>query len=271
MTRSEPSEVPLGRTGWAGDRYAAAADHHRSFDDWFLAEHPPRATDQVVDAGCGSGEFSRRVARLVPQGRVLGIEPDGSMLAVARQHEAPNLEFRPGRLQDLDRACGPSWADLVVSRAVLHWIPLTEYRRCFEAVRRVLRPGGWFHAESGGTGNVQRLRAILDEVADRLGLEHATVTLPDAGVVLDLLEEAGFEVPLAGVSTVAQRRSFDRDDLLDFIRTQAAVAYGLGGAGDLLERFVGGAGARLEDLRHRDGTYDQTFVRLHLRCRRPPG
>lgn len=252
-----------------GDRYAAAAGHHRSLDDWFLDHHPPRPQDRVVDAGCGSGEFTARLAALVWEGGVIGVEPDPSMLEAARRHEAENLEFRQARVQDLDQACEPSSADLVVSRAVFHWIPLADYRRCYEAVRRVLRPGGWFHAESGGAGNVQRLNKVLDDVAARLGLGPAMVSFPDAGTAFELLEQVGFEIPPAGVTTVAQRRPFAWDQLLGVIRTQASVAYGLGSSDDMFDRFVADTSERVEELRRHDGSYDQTFVRLHVRCRRP--
>lgn len=265
----EVREDPLEARGWEGDRYAQEAAHHRSFDDWFLSQHPPRPRDTIIDAGCGSGEFTARLADLAGEGRVIGVEPDPSMLEAAGRHRAENLEFRRGRLQDLDQICEPSSSDLVVSRAVLHWIPLAEYRGCFEAVRRVLRPGGWFHAESGGAGNVAPLREVLDPVAGELGLEPAAVSFPHAGTALELLEQAGFEIPVAGVTTVAQRRSFDRDALLGFIRTQASVAYGAGADQSVLERFVAAAEQRSDQLRRHDGSYDQTFVRLHVRCRRP--
>lgn len=254
---------------WAGDAYPAEASHHRSVDDWFLEQHPPQPADVVVDAGCGSGEFTARLAEEVPDGHVTGVEPDASMLAAARRHQATNLEFRQAPLQGLDQVCEPSSADLIVSRAVFHWVPLSEYPRCYEAVYRVLRRGGWFHAESGGSGNVQRLREVLDAVAAELGLASATVTFPHADVAFELLERAGFEIPPAGVTTVAQRRTLDWNQLLGFIRTQASVAYGVGSSGPLLDRFVDAAGRRAEELRRHDGSYDQTFVRLHVRCRRP--
>jgi SAM-dependent methyltransferase len=254
---------------WSGTTYAGAAAHHRRVDDWFLAQHPVRETDHVVDAGCGSGEFSARLASLVPRGTVVGVEPDPSMLAAAQRHEAPNLAFRAGRLQDLDRVCEPGSVDLVVSRAVFHWLPLEAYHETYATILRVLRPGGWLHAESGGTGNVDRLRGLLDEVAARMGLPPASVTFPDAGTALELLEDAGFELPWAGVTTVAQRRPFDRDGLLGLVRTQAAMAYGLGADHSRLSSFGAAAEAELDRLRRRDGSYDQTFVRLHVRARRP--
>jgi trans-aconitate 2-methyltransferase len=261
----EPTVAP---PGWAGRDYAMEAGHHRTFDDWFLSQHPPGPRDRVVDAGCGSGEFTARLAHLVPEGHVVGVEPDRSMLAAAGRHEAPNLEFRQGRFQELDRVCGRASADLVVSRAVLHWLPLGDYRACFAAARSTLRPGGWLHVESGGAGNVERLRAVLDDVAAGFGVDPARVSFPDPGVVLELLEEVGFDLPVSWVSTVAQRRSFDRDQLLGFVRTQASMAYDLGPSSDLHDRFVAVVGERLEELRRHDGSFDQTFVRLHVLCRR---
>lgn len=87
-------------------------------------------------------------------------------------------------------------------------------------------------------------------------------------MVLDLLEQARFEVPPSGVTTVAQRRAFDRDQFMGFVRTQAAMAYGIGSSDDLLPRFIAGVTDRLEELQRHDGSYDQTFVRLHVLCRR---
>lgn len=256
--------------GWAGDAYAQASSHHRVYDDWFLAQKPPAPTDRVIDAGCGSGEFTAVLAGLVPDGHVIGVDPDPSMLDAARRHDAANLEFRQGRIQDLDQVCEPASADLVVSRAVFHWIPFDDYLRCYQAIFTVLRPGGWLHAESGGAGNVHAFRPLLNEVAAQLGLHRETATFPTAGPVLDLLEQVGFDVPASGVTTVAQRRPFDREQLLAWVRTQAYVAYGVEPADDLHNQFVAAVAERLDEARRHDGSYDQTFVRLHVLARRPP-
>ena len=43
------------------------------------------ATDNVLDVGCGAGWLSRRIARLVPQGRVVGMDVSDQMVRVARR------------------------------------------------------------------------------------------------------------------------------------------------------------------------------------------
>jgi trans-aconitate methyltransferase len=258
-----------GQPAWEGRAYRPFAAHHRSYDDWFLARHAPDPGHDVVDAGCGTGEFTSRLAELVVEGSVVGIEPDPSMLAEAEARAGGNLRFRAGRLQELDAACGEASADLVVSRAVLHWVPLDDHPDCYAAVRRVLRPGGWFHAESGGHGNVRRVEALLDDIAAGHGIGPATVDFPDPGTVMELLEQAGFHIPEDGVTTAAQRRSFDREQLVGFLRTQAVLAYLPQAPPGTHEPFLAEVADRADELRRHDGTYDQTFVRLHILCQRP--
>jgi SAM-dependent methyltransferase len=253
---------------WHGGDYARHSGHHRAFDDWFLARHRPSGADVVVDLGCGSGEFSARLASMVPQGRVIGVDPDESMLSSAAHHAAPNLEFRPGSAEALDEVVAPSSVDAVVSRAMLHWLPLDRYLRCFEAVRTVLRPGGVLHSESAGAGNVAGIVALVDTVASEHGLPVLDA-FPDPGQVLELLETAGFEMADDGVRTVAQRRAFTREELVGMLRTQAAVALNLRAPSWVADRLVDEVVAGVDRLRRHDGTFDQTFVRLEILARSP--
>jgi trans-aconitate methyltransferase len=248
--------------GWDGRAYAEAAGHHRALDDWFLERHRPAPGDRVVDVGCGSGEFTARLAALVPSGSVLGVEPDPSMVEAARRREAPNLAFVRAPAQELDEVVPAASVDLVVSRAAFHWIPLADQLRCYEAVRNVLRPGGTFHAESGGAGNVARFVAVTDSVAEALGSPPAATTFMDAATAFELLEDAGFTPGPDAVRTVAQRRPFTREQLLAMVRTQAVNGYRLDE--DQRDRFVAGVERRADELRRSDGTFDQTFVRLEV-------
>lgn len=111
----------------------------------------------------------------------------------------------------------------------------------------------------------------MDEIASQygLGVGADVLTFPHPAVVLELLEEAGFDVLEEGVRTVAQRRRFDRDGLIGFLRTQAAAVY-IGGASDEVRgAFLDEVTKRADEFRRADGSYDQTFVRLEVLCRAP--
>ncbi len=69
-----------------------------------------RAGETVVDLGCGGGKICYITAQVVgPQGRVIGVDLNPDMLALARTHQREvaakvgydNVEFRRGRIQDL--------------------------------------------------------------------------------------------------------------------------------------------------------------------------
>jgi hypothetical protein len=151
---------------------------------------------------------------------------------------------------------------------MLHWLPISRYPRCFQAVFRILRPGGWFHSESAGAGNVAAMVKLLDETASANGLPP-TPPFPDAGTVFDMVEAAGFAIPEDGVRTVAQRRPFNREGLVGLLRTQAGLAITRHAPDDAAEELLNAVVAKVDQLRRSDGSYDQTFVRLEILTYRP--
>lgn len=253
---------------WTGQEYSTAAEHHREFDDWFLERLRPKPTDVVVDVGSGSGEFTAQIAELASEGTVTGVEPDPSMLEAARRHVEPNLRFVQGSAEELDRIIDPSSVDLVISRAVLHWIPLERYPRVFEAAYDVLRPGGWFHSESAAAGNGAKMIEFVNRLADKFGVPPPEA-FPDPGTVFDIVEQAGYMIPMEGVRSVVQRRSFGAEQISSFVKTQVAVLLTRGVDAELSADIVDEALRSVDELRRPDGTFDQTFVRLEVLAQRP--
>src|SRR3954468_19123970 len=86
---------------WDGASYAANTGHHRRYDEEILATLPLRPADKVLDLGCGSGDFTIQVAARVPDGHVVGLDAQRSMLDEARRIAAPNQSFVEGPVQRL--------------------------------------------------------------------------------------------------------------------------------------------------------------------------
>ena len=77
---------------------------------------------------------------------------------------------------------------------------------------------------------------------------------------------AGFEVdPARGayVNTVAQRRRFDRESLLGWLRSQCYQGFEIDMPADEHAAFRAEVESRLDELARHDGTFDQTYVRLN--------
>lgn len=255
---------------WDGASYAANTGHHRAQDAAFLADTPLRPADRVLDLGCGAGDFTRVLADRVPDGVVLGVDPQPSMLEQARAVAGPNQRFAAGTAQALGAAvAGEAPFDVVSSRATLHWVPATDVPGVYRQVFAVLRPGGWFRFECGGHGNIPASLALMDEVSAGLGGPTSPWNFAHANLTLDELEKAGFDVRAGFVRLVAQRRTFDRDGLLGWMRSQVLLAYTSSMDAATATAFTAAVESRVDELVRFDGTFDQTWVRLDALVRRP--
>jgi ubiquinone/menaquinone biosynthesis C-methylase UbiE len=132
-----PQEVPLLR------RYALPAEA------------------RILDAGCGTGEGSSRLAELFPGARVLGIDIIDHHLELARSRYAnlaPRLTFEHQSVFELAAADGSF--DLTVCRHVLHSIPYPD--RVLAELARVTRRGGYLHLIPEDYGMLHFQRGGLD-------------------------------------------------------------------------------------------------------------
>lgn len=119
-----------------------------------------KGDEVVLDAGCGSGKVTVLLADRVPRGRVYAVDAAPSMVA----HTREALGDRATVLcQDLVALDLPEPVDLVFSNATFHWIP--DHDALFTALARNMRPAARLVAQCGGKGNIDRFRAIADEVA----------------------------------------------------------------------------------------------------------
>ena len=119
--------------------------------------------ETVLDAGCGTGRVTELLVERLPSGRVIAVDADPAMVAIARQNLAGRADVRQADLLSLvlDEAVGA-----ILSTATFHWV--LDHERLFERLAGVLRPGGQLVAQCGGQGNIASLRRVAEEVmADR--------------------------------------------------------------------------------------------------------
>ena len=96
--------------------------------------------DNVLDVGCGSGWLSRRLAKMVPQGRVVGMDISDEMIRAARRNslEHENILYVTGEAGEIPWE--PNFFTHAVSvESAYYWPdPAAGVKEIF----RVLRPGG---------------------------------------------------------------------------------------------------------------------------------
>jgi SAM-dependent methyltransferase len=128
--------------------YAAAYDElNPGRDDhrFYLALAGEMRATRVLDLGCGTGTLTRELA--VPGRSAVGIDPDASMLAVAR--ERPGAALVDWRLGHSDRA-DPGSADFAVmtGHAAQVFRDDDDRARALRDLHRALVPGGVLAFES---------------------------------------------------------------------------------------------------------------------------
>jgi SAM-dependent methyltransferase len=167
-----------------------------------LAAHTPVPGDRALDIGCGFGDTTRRLAELVGDGEVVGVDVAEPFLEVAREEAAAagvgNVDFRVGDVQVADLG-GPY--DYVFSRMGVMFFanPVAALRN----VREAMRPGGRFCAvvwrrkldNSWVWEAEQVVEKYLDhpEESDEPTCGPGPFSMANADTVTDQLAIAGFE------------------------------------------------------------------------------
>ena len=237
---------------------APAEVYDRSFVPALFAQWGPvmaeaaavAAGARVLDVGCGTGAATvAAAARAGPDGRVVGLDPNPGMLAVARRH--PGIAWVEGRAEALPF---PDAAfDAVVSQFAMMFFD--DRVAALREMQRVLAPGGRMAVAVCGALSASPGYSALAALLDRLfGSEvgdtfRAPFALGDARALQALAADAGL-----GDASVTERVGTVRfPSIAELIATERACVWTLGGVldDDQFLRLRGSGGAGPRGLRHR--------------------
>ncbi len=116
-----------GEGGW---------DHNNHYHD-FLLKHVTPGSDEVLEIGCGTGAFSRRLAQRAKHVLALDLSPEMIRIAKERSTEYRNIDFEVADV--LQWEFPAERYDAIASIATLHHLPFDEM---LLKMKRALRPGG---------------------------------------------------------------------------------------------------------------------------------
>jgi trans-aconitate methyltransferase len=145
---------------WDPKDYHCSSAAQASWAAELIAKLGLRGDERLLDIGSGDGKVTAEMARLLPQGAVVGVDNSEDMVAFAAEHYgggAPNLSFILADARDLRFR---DEFDVVFSNATLHWV--RDHRPVLVGIRRSLRPGGRALLQMAGRGNAAALVEVLD-------------------------------------------------------------------------------------------------------------
>jgi ubiquinone/menaquinone biosynthesis C-methylase UbiE len=162
------------RFGTRQDRQAFYED--RALDDLVVHAALPDAA-RIVEFGCGTGRFARRMLTLAPAASYAGFDVSTTMLRLARSaltafgNRASVTQVQPGTviLPIPDQS-----TDRLISTYVLDLLPSADIDTFFQQAQRVLTPGGRLGLVSLTQGSsalpwfVARLWSLIHQLQPRL-------------------------------------------------------------------------------------------------------
>lgn len=231
----------MAEQGWQQVRGNAADIYDRHLVPAMFAPWVPTLLEwselqpgqRVLDVACGSGIVARAAAeRAGPSGRVVGLDINGSMLAVARS--LPSISgaaIEWIEASALDMPLPDAAFDVVLCQHGLQQFP--DRSVALAEMRRVLAPGGrlalcvWSRLD-GSPG----MAALVDALARHVSAEAASnrrapFALSDASELRGLLVDAGFSD--VRVDTMALTARFPSPEALVDYQLAATPLAALGG------------------------------------------
>jgi len=157
---------------------------HAGIAAWGFTHLSFRGDEDVLDCGCGGGANLAQLLRLLPKGRVTGL--DYSPISVEKAREVNRAAIDTGRCtvvqgNVLELPFESSSFDAVTAFETVYFWP--ELVRCFAEIHRVLKPGGVFMITNEATGRTkshEKWLKIVDGMSVYTG-EELEALLIDAG------------------------------------------------------------------------------------------
>ena len=182
MDEATGSSPEAGATGaWDPPAYLRfAGERARPFVD-LLARVRAAAPRAVVDMGCGTGALTASLGARWPGAEVTGVDSSPEMLAAAAAHAVPeHVRFVAGDVRDWAPA-GP--VDVLVSNAVLHWVP--GHERLLQRWAAWLAPGGELAVQVPGNFRAPTHAALAALCRSPRWAPALADVAPDPDAVLD--------------------------------------------------------------------------------------
>lgn len=248
-----------------GEKYKQASRHQKEWGSNLISQLHLTGTETVLDLGCGDGALSEQIARLVPKGRVIGIDASYGMLQTAKKIKCDNLSFIQ---MDINTMEFSNEFDIIFSNAALHWI--LDHSLLLNRSFNALKQGGSIHWNFAGEGTCA---AFYDVVRTKMrDKQYAHYFkdfiwpwfMPSKEQYKALIEPIGFS-KIEIMEENKDRYFSDADEMVKWIDQPSIVPFITCIPDNMKESFRKEViQLMLEKTKQKDGTCFETFRRINV-------
>jgi len=154
---------------WDAITYDRISDAQESWGQEIIEYRKWKGNEIVLDAGCGSGRTTKILSIKVPQGKVIAVDSDLSMINLAKENlsKFSNFEFIKKDISEIEIE---DKVDVVFSNATLHWI--LNHKKVFERLWQILNFEGQLLIQCGGHRDLAKTLSILNKVSKAKEFYH---------------------------------------------------------------------------------------------------
>jgi SAM-dependent methyltransferase len=162
-----------------------------------LASLVPLERARLLELGCGSGDFARKLAAGAPVASILALEVDAVQHRKNLESPAPaRVEFGRGGAEAI--ALGDGSLDGVLMMKSLHHVPIASLDIALQEIARVLKPGGWLYvSEPVYAGEFNDIVKLFHDEGEVRAAAYAALGRATRAGVLREEKELHFMAPLS--------------------------------------------------------------------------
>ena len=242
-----------------GEKYQKASKHQQEWGNSLISELSLNGNEAILDLGCGDGRTTAQLAKLVPNGKVVGIDASIGMIETAMQRAGDNLTFIQLDINNLDYH---NTFDIIFSNAALHWIK--DHKTLLANSYSALRDNGillWDFAENGNCSEKYKQYFYNFEWP---------WYMPDKDDYIKLISDSGFN--RYTVTEVNRDRYFkNTDEMIKWIDQPSIVPFISILPEDIKKEFRRDViHSMIKKTLQPDGTCFETFRRIHVLAYKVP-
>ena len=162
--------------------------HHSGLTDWGIKKVKIKPTFTILDIGCGGGKTIQKLAKLVPQGKVLGIDHSKDMVDFAREINKEGIRQDVVSIveRSVERTDFPdNFFDLITAVETYYFWP--SLFLAFKEIKRVLKSKGKIilinEMIQNGIYEIENAETIANTQVQLRPLEEIKKMLTKAGFV----------------------------------------------------------------------------------------
>lgn len=180
---------------------------------------------EVIDLGCGTGELTRKLADMLPDSKVMGVDSSKEMLDDAREFENEHVRFEERSIEEQLQS-GMQW-DLVFSNAAIQWVE--DHKSLFPEIISSIKSGGQLVIQLPAQNHNLTNQMLSELASDPLFKSHFN-NWDRADTVLNIDDYAELLFENGGTNITVFEKIYplvlnDSDALFDWVSGTALIPY----------------------------------------------